>query len=75
MFKKQNRRVIDKIIRTMYKPKTSKMSNHIIYKISKIYNSLPADLKNKPIKSFTKQLKILLQSACVWDVGDDDMCS
>ena len=33
MFKKQNRRVNDKIIRTIYKPKKSKMSNHIIYKI------------------------------------------
>ena len=44
MFKKQNIRVKEKIIRTKYKPKTSKMSNHIIYKISKIYNLLPADL-------------------------------
>ena len=74
MFKKQNRRVNDKIIRTIYKPKKSKMSNHIIYKITKIYNSLPADLKNKTIKPFTKQLKILIQSTCVQDVGDGDKC-
>merc|ERR1712243_259025 len=75
LYKNQNKQVKDRTIRTIYKPKTAKMSNHIIYKISKIYNSLPLALKNKPIKPFTKQLKILLQLACVWDVGGDDICS
>ena len=45
LYKNQNKRVKDRTIRTIYKPKTAKMSNHIIYKISKIYNSLPLDLK------------------------------
>ena len=74
LYKNQNKRVKDRTIRTIYKPKTAKMSNHIIYKISKIYNSLPLDLKNKPSKPFSKQLKVLLQSTCMWDVGDGDEC-
>ena len=74
LYKNQNKRVKDRTIRTIYKPKTAKMSNHIIYKISKIYNSLPLALKNKPAKPFSKQLKILLQSTCMWDVGDGEEC-
>ena len=27
-------------------------------------------MKNKPAKSFTKKLKIYLQSNCMWGIGD-----
>ena len=46
--------------RTIYKPKSKKMQNHVIYKAAKMIMSLPNDLKNKPIGLFNKQLKAYL---------------
>ena len=70
LFQKINKRAMDNKLRPLYKPKTAKLSKHIIYKASNIINQLPNHLKNIPIKVFTKKLKVYLQSNCMWDVGD-----
>ena len=47
------------------------MESHIIYKGAKLLNNLTLEMRLKN-KALSKQLKILLKSDSVWDVGEDE---
>lgn len=46
------------------------MKKHVIHKSTTIYNNLQYDIKTKSYKIFSKQLKILIQSDNMWNVGE-----
>ena len=75
LFLPKNIRNTDHIIRTKYKPKSKKLSKHVIYRSAQMYNALPNELKVLKINKLNKQLCIYLNSHNVWDVHLDSESS
>ena len=65
-----NKRNTDNKLRTIYKPKTKKLGKHIIYRGAQLYNIIPSEIKNLPIKAMSKKLRIFIRTSNMWEVGN-----
>ena len=70
MFKNlENRRSIVAINLT-YRPKNRELKNFFLYKGTKIYNTLPNDIKNLNPNKFKDQIKVYLKNNNISDTMD-----
>ena len=54
------------------KPKTKKFKNHIINRGIEIYNNIPNDFKNLPLKPYKRKLREYVMTNNLWDPGDPE---
>ena len=66
LFLGQNKCNTDKIIQTIYIPKSKKLSNYFIYKTPKKYNRLPKYVKDPIIKIYLRKLEKYLKEINIW---------
>ena len=67
-FNNKDRKV--KRVATKYIPLSTKMNNFYIYKYSKIYNSLDQYIKDKSVKGFKKEIKLIIRAGQISDTMD-----
>ena len=73
MYLPPNKRTNNKTIRTKVQPKTKKLRLHVIHKGADLLNNTPAEIRNLPMKKFSKQLRLHITTNDLWDPGEDEL--
>ena len=55
-----------------YKPKSKKFKNHVINRGIEIFNNIPDNFKNLPIKRYKRKLREYITTNNLWDPGDPE---
>ena len=71
MYLPPNKHTKHNVIRTIIRPKTKKLRQHIVHKGADLTNNIPVHIRQLPLNKFSKQLKLYVSANNVWDPGDD----
>merc|ERR1712240_205865 len=55
-----------------YKPKSKKFKNHVINRGIEIFNNIPDNFKNLPLKRYKRKLREYVMTNNLWDPGDPE---